>query len=186
MDIKPIETKYKGYKFRSRLEARWAVFFDAAGIEWEYETEGYQFDDGTKYLPDFYLPESKQFFEVKGVMTETDMQKIKKLISCGKDVAIGYSDYTFQACSDYLISEEKQEYGMCLDLKDMSELCRCPNCRKFFFLGLYGTWSCRCCGEYLGDDREVYADGELYNVDKKIQRAITAAKQARFEHGEKP
>lgn len=23
-----IETEYKGYRFRSRLEARWAVFFD--------------------------------------------------------------------------------------------------------------------------------------------------------------
>lgn len=25
--IKPIETIYNGYHFRSRLEARWAVFF---------------------------------------------------------------------------------------------------------------------------------------------------------------
>ena len=31
-EIKAIETYYKGYRFRSRLEARWAVFFDAAGI----------------------------------------------------------------------------------------------------------------------------------------------------------
>ena len=37
MNIKPIETIYKGYRFRSRLEARWAVFFDALGIEYEYE-----------------------------------------------------------------------------------------------------------------------------------------------------
>lgn len=28
MTIKAIDTIYKGYKFRSRLEARWAVFFD--------------------------------------------------------------------------------------------------------------------------------------------------------------
>jgi hypothetical protein len=55
MDIKPIETVYKGYKFRSRLEARWAVFFDAMGIEWEYEPEGFELSDGTRYLPDFYL-----------------------------------------------------------------------------------------------------------------------------------
>ena len=27
--IKPIQTRYKGFNFRSRLEARWAVFFDA-------------------------------------------------------------------------------------------------------------------------------------------------------------
>ena len=33
--FKAIETKYKGFRFRSRLEARWAVFFDALGIEWE-------------------------------------------------------------------------------------------------------------------------------------------------------
>ncbi|MCB6994492.1 hypothetical protein LI177_13475 [bacterium 210820-DFI.6.37] len=27
--LKAIQTEYKGYRFRSRLEARWAVFFDA-------------------------------------------------------------------------------------------------------------------------------------------------------------
>jgi hypothetical protein len=39
MDIKPIETRYNGYRFRSRLEARWAVFFDTLGIEYQYELE---------------------------------------------------------------------------------------------------------------------------------------------------
>jgi hypothetical protein len=39
--LKPIETFYRGYRFRSRLEARWAVFMDAAGIVWEYEPEGF-------------------------------------------------------------------------------------------------------------------------------------------------
>jgi len=39
--IKTIQTAYKGYKFRSRLEARWAVFFDAFPLKWEYEPEGY-------------------------------------------------------------------------------------------------------------------------------------------------
>lgn len=54
--IKAIETRYKGYRFRSRLEARWAVFFDALDIEWQYEPEGFELPDGTRYLPDFYLP----------------------------------------------------------------------------------------------------------------------------------
>lgn len=54
--IKPIETKYKGYRFRSRLEARWAVFLDALNIRWEYEQEGFILSDNTKYLPDFQLP----------------------------------------------------------------------------------------------------------------------------------
>lgn len=63
--IKAIETKYKGYRFRSRLEARWAVFFDALGLEWEYEPEGYDLGDLGWYLPDFYLPEEKIWVEVK-------------------------------------------------------------------------------------------------------------------------
>ena len=54
--IKAIETRYKGYLFRSRLEARWAVFFDALGIKWEYEPEGVVLPDGTRYLPDFVAP----------------------------------------------------------------------------------------------------------------------------------
>lgn len=54
--IKAIQTVYKGYKFRSRLEARWAVFFDELNIDWMYEPEGYELNDGFYYLPDFYLP----------------------------------------------------------------------------------------------------------------------------------
>lgn len=65
MTIKPIETEYNGYRFRSRLEARWAVFFDNAGIEYEYETEGYELQNGNRYLPDFYLPSFDLHVEVK-------------------------------------------------------------------------------------------------------------------------
>ena len=35
--IKAHPTFYKDVLFRSRLEARWAAFFDLAGWEWEYE-----------------------------------------------------------------------------------------------------------------------------------------------------
>lgn len=63
-EIKPIETVYNGYRFRSRLEARWAVFFDASGIRYEYEPDGFEVD-GEKYLPDFYLPELDVYAEVK-------------------------------------------------------------------------------------------------------------------------
>lgn len=63
--IKPIETVYNGYRFRSRLEARWAVFFDAACIKYEYESEGFELSDGTRYLPDFYLPDYDWYVEVK-------------------------------------------------------------------------------------------------------------------------
>lgn len=53
--MRAIDTNYKGYKFRSRLEAKWAVFFDAMGYKWEYEPEGYKLSDGTFYLPDFKI-----------------------------------------------------------------------------------------------------------------------------------
>lgn len=62
--IQPIATKYKGITFRSRLEARWAVFFYAMGIPFEYEPEG--FDIGSEwYLPDFYLPDQRYWVEIK-------------------------------------------------------------------------------------------------------------------------
>ena len=79
---KPIQTAYKGYRFRSRLEARWAVFFDACGVDWEYEPEGYDLGDGLLYLPDFLLhgvegrAQGDLYVEVKGIMTETDAEKI--------------------------------------------------------------------------------------------------------------
>lgn len=63
--IKAIETKYKGYRFRSRLEARWAVFFDALGVQWEYEKEGYDLGEAGYYLPDFWLPETNSYLEIK-------------------------------------------------------------------------------------------------------------------------
>ena len=63
-DIKPVETLYAGVRFRSRLEARWAVFFTAAGIPWEYEPERYALSDGRWYIPDFRL-DGRIFAEVK-------------------------------------------------------------------------------------------------------------------------
>ncbi len=49
-----IPTRYHFHLFRSRLEARWAVFFDSLGIRWTYEPEGYSLGGGG-YLPDFQI-----------------------------------------------------------------------------------------------------------------------------------
>lgn len=68
--IKAIETHYKGYRFRSRLEARWAVFFDALGWEYQYEPQGFEKqvegDAPLRYLPDFLLVKHHTWVEVKG------------------------------------------------------------------------------------------------------------------------
>jgi hypothetical protein len=66
MSIKAIETRYKGFRFRSRLEARWAVFFDTLGLPFRYEVEGYVLGDGRRYLPDFWLGNDDKFIvEIK-------------------------------------------------------------------------------------------------------------------------
>ncbi len=62
--VAAIPTRYRGCRFRSRLEARWAVFFDHLGIGWLYEPEGYVIG-GRRYLPDFLL-ECGTWVEVKG------------------------------------------------------------------------------------------------------------------------
>ena len=51
--MKAIPTRYAGCHFRSRLEARWAVFFDRLGVAWQYEPEGYDLGGAGWYLPDF-------------------------------------------------------------------------------------------------------------------------------------
>jgi hypothetical protein len=67
-----IPTEYKHYRFRSRLEAMWARFFDLLGWEWKYEPFDY---DG--YIPDFVLllPRGDVLVEVK---PETDFPGLRQ------------------------------------------------------------------------------------------------------------
>lgn len=81
--IKPIETKYAGCRFRSRLEARYAVLFDKLGIRWEYEVEGYLVGEARKkrpYLPDFWLPNDELWVEVKGTEKSLDVELIRDAV----------------------------------------------------------------------------------------------------------
>ena len=186
--MKAIETYYKGYRFRSRAEARWAVFFDALGAAWMYEPDGVELQNGMWYLPDFYLPESNTFVEVKGVLSEKEAAKINAFASeCGKAVVVGYSDMTFAAyvwfgeygCVEYLIE------------KDFSFLCECRRCHRMFFGENVGYYGCKCCGYYDGDNTfDIALDGTLdgWNTNSyhRAYLAVKDARQARFEHGETP
>lgn len=64
-ELRVLETRYGGIRYRSRTEARWAVFFDMIGLRHQYEPEGFEIRVGY-YCPDFWLPDLNMFFEVKG------------------------------------------------------------------------------------------------------------------------
>lgn len=69
--IKAIETVYSGCCFRSRLEARFAIYFEKMGYRYEYEKEGYQLGD-LCYLPDFYLPNYRILVDRDGNLLRTE------------------------------------------------------------------------------------------------------------------
>jgi hypothetical protein len=72
----PLKTEHRGIIFRSRLEARWAVFFDSLDWKWSYESQSVPFKSGT-YTPDFYLNELKFFAEVKPDVWPTKLETDK-------------------------------------------------------------------------------------------------------------
>jgi hypothetical protein len=61
---------YKGTRFRSRLEAKWAAMFDALGWSAEYEAL-----DLEGYIPDFIIRRPQDFLlvEVQGVLATAEM-----------------------------------------------------------------------------------------------------------------
>lgn len=60
-----LKADYNGITYRSRLEARWAMFFDLTKTPFLYEPEGFSLNR-IRYLPDFYLPHLGYWVEVKG------------------------------------------------------------------------------------------------------------------------
>ena len=78
-NIKAIKTKYKSNWFRSRLEAKWAKYFDVLGIEYVYEPEGFSFENET-YLPDFLIM-GNTYIEVKPKEpTKEYIDKLKRFV----------------------------------------------------------------------------------------------------------
>lgn len=179
-----IPTLYKGYRFRSRLEARWAVFFDAMGVKWEYEPEGFALSNGMYYLPDFYLPDQNLWIEVKGVTSTVDEDKVTAFFREEGDtisheiVMVGEippeTDDVVQWAYDRFPENNYYMYGF-VDFPYLP--CVCPTCGKFGFeFDGRGSRICR------HDDND-----KGYTADHpRIQAAYRMARQARFEHGETP
>lgn len=89
--IDAIKTIYDGITYRSRTEARWAVFFKELSLDFKYEQERIEFEDGTTYLPDFYIEDFDCYFEVKGNddnLVIEEAKKAKQLSLTGKKVLL--------------------------------------------------------------------------------------------------
>lgn len=83
MSIPAIPTRFRGWRFRSRLEARWAILFSELRIAFHYEMEGIQLPSGTLYLPDFFLPRVRMWAEVKPTdFLPEELQKCRELMQC--------------------------------------------------------------------------------------------------------
>lgn len=90
-----IPTLYQAMRFRSRLEAKWARFFDLCGWKWSYEPY-----DLAGWIPDFALGDRLQtLVEVKPIMSvaelwEPDVQKIERNTSRTDNVLVLGADPT--------------------------------------------------------------------------------------------
>ena len=73
-------TQYAGVNFRSRLEARWAAFFDLRGWHWEYEPIDLQ-----GWVPDFRLilpptkSHPKEYYGMKFVRDPRPLVEVKPI-----------------------------------------------------------------------------------------------------------
>lgn len=163
--IKPIETHYKGYTFRSRLEARWAVFFETLGIKWEYEPEGFNMN-GVMYLPDFWLPQVRMWAEVKPAnFSKEEIEKALLLSKLSKRPVL------------QLIGTPDNK----------------PYCAFEWYTDRHGVseWYTTeyCLTTYHGypfNEGRFYASPGGSEYFNDTERAAIEARSARFEHGETP
>lgn len=154
--VKALETTYNGYRFRSRLEARWAVFFDTLGVEYYYEPEGYDLGSAGWYLPDFWLPKLGMFAEVKArALTWEEKAKAKALAWSASPVLRLEGPPAFRPYWAY-VRHENEEREATYALTAASEFCECSGY------------------DYM--DKKSFSDDYV--------RAVYAARGARFDHGQ--
>ncbi len=164
--LKAIETQYKGYRFRSRLEARWAVFFDALGVRYEYEKEGYDLGAPGWYLPDFWLPQVKMWGEVKPeLFTREERSKCEALVR-----GTGYPCLMLIG-----MPENKAYWALETPSWDHGRLREVDYCLTMYhgYPVDEGRFYCM-----PGDEEDAQFDD--------TEQAAQAARSARFEHGERP
>lgn len=187
--MKPIETIYNGYRFRSRLEARWAVFFDALGVDYEYEPEGFQLDNGMYYLPDFRVKcwgtrgrickePFDLWIEVKGEMTKADEIKITKFAKKRLLDGMGY-EFVNPILVVNCIPSKPLDFNESWETMGNTNIC--PFNYQFVDGDYFGAMPAAHNGKFFLWGAEC---NYIWNEDE-VLRAYDKARQARFEHGAK-
>lgn len=172
--IKAIETRYAGCRFRSRLEARWAVFLDHATVDvWEYEPEGFQLPSGM-YLPDFRLtPEQTETPDFIQKLMISALGQKNPLNTSWLEVK-GQKANTRERQLARELSEQARNVVCLLE----GDVPRCPTATvgPISFMSA-PAWNTQ---EQKWDNAVWIMGGTI-----RIQEALTVARSARFEHGER-
>ncbi len=185
--IKAIETVYDGHLFRSRLEARWAVFFKSVGLKYEYELEGYDLGDGVKYLPDFYLPDLKLHVEVKPNrdLSHKDIEKIVRF-SADHDNQLLLIVGTPEAEEMFIVNRYAvppwEDYAV--DMQVHADVGDPFSLQESFFSDLCPRAAVAMAYTISGYSAFVYKLTPPH-LEQKWTDSLSKAKQARFEHGKK-
>lgn len=115
---------YKNTKFRSRLEARWAVFFDLIGWSWQYEEY-----DLRGWTPDFIIYGKNKrivLIEVKPYLTESVLSeysdKISKALKQSQLNCI-LLDNNFHESSEYTALRAGVQVGFKIYCADTFNIC---------------------------------------------------------------
>lgn len=183
--MRAIETRYRGYRFRSRTEARWAVFFDHLGLRWDYEAEGYVLPKNGYYLPDFKLilpNEELVYCEVNSSEADDfDVNEIDKLREfsnerrCKVLLLTGVPDYR---AYNQLIPDLPPNSFTAAFFQDYEPFLVTADTYWFQTLKLDPRTGRL---HFSLDERAIRKA-----LGKRFIEAVTAAKGARFEHGEMP
>lgn len=77
---KKMHLEYNGYKFHGTWEVEYAKYLDSKNIKWIRNTANFEYTFENKkrrYTPDFYLPDTNEYVEIKGFKTLKDAAKWK-------------------------------------------------------------------------------------------------------------
>lgn len=77
--------KYKNIWFHSSWEIAYAKYLDKLGIKWQYEAKTFDLGN-TTYTPDFYLPETNKYIEIKGYWRPDAKKKVKEFKKIYKNI----------------------------------------------------------------------------------------------------